>query len=63
MSDIKIQDISTHDTSGADLFGDSESFMVELSDDNESIIGGAITIYEDSICLNHSFDHCYSTEM
>jgi hypothetical protein len=35
MSDIKIDNIS-----GSDLFNDSESFMVEISDDNEKVTGG-----------------------
>ncbi|MFM2311231.1 MAG: hypothetical protein RLZZ04_507 [Cyanobacteriota bacterium] len=40
MSEIKIQDLSTNNISGTNLFDDSENFMVELSEDNEQILGG-----------------------
>ncbi|MFM2311234.1 MAG: hypothetical protein RLZZ04_510 [Cyanobacteriota bacterium] len=40
MSEIKIQDLSTDIISGTNLFDDSENFMIELSDDNEQILGG-----------------------
>jgi hypothetical protein len=41
MADIKVQDLSTHNISGIDLFNDSEDFMLELSAENEvSILGG-----------------------
>jgi hypothetical protein len=37
MADIKISNLS-----GNDLFSDSESFLTELSDASEEIIGGAL---------------------
>ncbi len=36
MADIKISNLS-----GNDLFSDSESFMMELSDESEQVMGGA----------------------
>jgi hypothetical protein len=32
--------INVDDLSGIDLFSDSENFMIEISDENEQIIGG-----------------------
>ena len=41
MANINIDNISDLDLNGNDLFKDSESFITELSDDNErDIIGG-----------------------
>jgi hypothetical protein len=41
MAEIKVKDLVTHNISGADLFDDSESFMVELSAEDEvNILGG-----------------------
>ena len=42
MANINIENISELDLNGNDLFGDSESFMTEVNDDNEqeSIMGG-----------------------
>ncbi|NEO94527.1 MAG: hypothetical protein F6K56_31800 [Moorea sp. SIO3G5] len=43
MADININDISALNLTGADLFNDSESFMTELSEENEqmtTIFGG-----------------------
>jgi hypothetical protein len=37
MADIKISNLS-----GSDLFNDSESFMVEIVDDTEFILGGRL---------------------
>jgi hypothetical protein len=44
MADIKIQDLSTHNISGMNLFNDSENFMIELNEEDECehIIGGAL---------------------
>lgn len=43
MADISIENISEFDFNGNDLFEDSESYITEISDDNEekSIIGGS----------------------
>lgn len=40
MADIKVQNLENHNIPGTDLFGDSESFMIELNDDREQILGG-----------------------
>jgi hypothetical protein len=40
MANIKVKDLEANNISGADLFNDSESLMVELSDGNEQILGG-----------------------
>ncbi|NEO94959.1 MAG: hypothetical protein F6K56_34110 [Moorea sp. SIO3G5] len=43
MANININDISALNLTGADLFNDSESFMIELSEDTEqmtTIFGG-----------------------
>ncbi len=43
MANINIENISDLDLNGNDLFEDSESFMTELSDDNEQgIMGGCL---------------------
>jgi hypothetical protein len=39
MSDIVVKELMNRDTSGSNLFDDSESFMLEL-DDTEQVIGG-----------------------
>lgn len=42
MADIAVKNLATHD-SGYDLFNDSENFMAELTDQDESnILGGCI---------------------
>jgi hypothetical protein len=41
MADIKLNDLLTQNTSGSDLFSDSESFLKELSDEGEEICGGS----------------------
>jgi hypothetical protein len=40
MADINVKDLFDRDIPGADLFDDSENFMVEISDENEQVIGG-----------------------
>ena len=40
MADINIENISDLDLNGNDLFQDSESFIIDLDDDAESIVGG-----------------------
>jgi hypothetical protein len=40
MADININDLLGRKILGNDLFSDSESFMMELSDESECIIGG-----------------------
>jgi hypothetical protein len=40
MADINVNDLVIHNTSGTNLFDDSESFMKELTDDSEQVIGG-----------------------
>jgi hypothetical protein len=40
MADIKLNDLLTQNNSGSDLFSDSESFLKELSDEGEQIVGG-----------------------
>jgi hypothetical protein len=53
MADIKISNLS-----GFDLFNDSESFMVELSDENEQIVGGkSIVDCLDATCAD-THHHC-----
>ena len=44
MANINIENISELDLNGNDLFGDSESFMTEVSDDGEQefIMGGLV---------------------
>ncbi|NEO66569.1 MAG: hypothetical protein F6J98_41840 [Moorea sp. SIO4G2] len=45
MANININDISALNLTGAELFNDSESFMTELSDDSEQVIGGALPAF------------------
>jgi hypothetical protein len=40
MADIHVQDLEIHNLSGSELFYDSESFMKEISDETEKIVGG-----------------------
>ena len=43
MANIKLNELSSLNLSGAELFNDSESFMTELNEDNEQmkqILGG-----------------------
>ncbi|OLT59666.1 hypothetical protein [Moorena bouillonii] len=42
MANIKVHELSSLNLSGAELFNDSESFMMELSDESEqmAILGG-----------------------
>jgi hypothetical protein len=40
MADIQLKDLFDRNFSGSDLFEDKETFMLELSDDNEQIVGG-----------------------
>ena len=40
MADINIDNISDLDLNGNDLFQDSESFITELDDEGEFIVGG-----------------------
>lgn len=42
MADIKLKDLDIYSISGSDLFNDSESFMMELTDKDESSILGGI---------------------
>jgi hypothetical protein len=40
MADITIENLLNSGTTGNDLFDDAESFMMELSDDNQDVMGG-----------------------
>jgi hypothetical protein len=40
MADIKVKDLVVHNIAGVDLFSDSESFMLDLSDGELNIKGG-----------------------
>jgi hypothetical protein len=40
MSDINLKDLFDQNINGADLFDDKENFMIEISEDNEQIVGG-----------------------
>jgi hypothetical protein len=42
MANIKVQDLAS--ITGADLFGDSESFMKDLSEDELTLQGGGVII-------------------
>ncbi|BAY89417.1 MULTISPECIES: hypothetical protein [unclassified Tolypothrix] len=44
MANIKVHDLMNLNLTGADLFSDSESFMKELSGEDEQIFGGAIPV-------------------
>jgi hypothetical protein len=43
MANIKLDNLSKLNLSGADLFDDSESFLTELNDENEQmgVVGGS----------------------
>jgi hypothetical protein len=59
MTDIKVKDLSDRNTSGFNLFDDSENFMVELYDDNNVMGGVAIqTILDRSICAIYGGGTC-----
>ena len=40
MADIKLRDLYTHNIMGDDFFNDSESYMTEIDDDCQGILGG-----------------------
>jgi hypothetical protein len=40
MADINIKDLLDRKILGNDLFSDSESFMMEINDESECIVGG-----------------------
>lgn len=63
MADIKIQDLSTHNISGMDLFNDSENFMIELSDEGKQIFGGCLpgTRYPHGLCTDDTDSDCDPT--
>jgi hypothetical protein len=45
MSKIQIQDLTpaiSQSISGADLFDDSENFLIEITDETDKIIGGLL---------------------
>lgn len=42
MADIKVNDLKIHDFSGANLFSDSENFMIEIDEESEQILGGCL---------------------
>jgi len=47
MANININDISALNLTGADLFNDSESFMIEVNEDSEvipNIVGGSSVV-------------------
>ena len=46
MANINIDNISDLDLNGSGLFQDSESFITELDDNGESIVGGYYYKYE-----------------
>jgi hypothetical protein len=48
--------INVDDLSGIDLFSDSENFMIEISDENEQIIGGLKCAWYSINCHD---DTCY----
>jgi hypothetical protein len=57
MADIQVDKILNQGVSGTQLFNDSESFMIELSDDSEQISGGIRT------CTNISVVNCICTDL
>ena len=40
MANINVNDLLNLNPSGSELFNDSESFMTELSEESEQVIGG-----------------------
>jgi hypothetical protein len=40
MADIMINDLLSSSATGNDLFLDAESFMMELNDDDQAVVGG-----------------------
>jgi hypothetical protein len=49
MANIKVNNLSALNISGADLFNDSESFLTELSDESEKVIGGGYNCVEKTV--------------
>ena len=58
MANIDIENISNSDLNGNDLFQDSESFITELDDNGESIVGGYYGGYGGNNC---GATHCGNT--
>ena len=62
MANIKVNDLIGLNLAGADLFNDPESFMKDLSEESEQVIGGdcVTTVNVDcrpTTCL-HTHGHC-----
>jgi hypothetical protein len=57
MANIQVDKLLNQGISGAQLFNDSESFMIELSDDSEQIIGGI------GACTKISVVNCVCTDL
>jgi hypothetical protein len=59
MADIKVKNLATQNISGNNLFDDSESFMMEISDEIEQVTGGRTAAClqptcADTECIRHS---------
>jgi hypothetical protein len=52
MADINIKDLLDRKILGNDLFSDSESFMIELDDEVEHIIG---SLWEPPLCYADAY--------
>lgn len=55
MANIKLESLNI---SGLDLFNDSESFIVELTDEEQQIVGGKNIDNITSICVVQSKEYC-----
>jgi hypothetical protein len=63
MAEIKVQELGSINISGSDLFHDSESFMIELTEESEQIFGGCLpsTVYPRGTCTEETYSHCNPT--
>jgi len=65
MANINIDNISDLDLNGNDLFQDSESFITELDDNSEDVVGGYYYGYGGYNCGNsycgNTVGHCGNT--
>ncbi len=58
MANINVNDLIDLNLAGADLFNDPESFMKDLNEESEQVIGGAVVYCLRPTCVETQA-HCF----
>ena len=58
MANINVNDLIDLNLAGADLFNDPESFMKDLNEESEQVIGGIVYCLRPTCVQTHV--HCYN---